>query len=143
MLLVPTSWDASLSTAPLINENREVLSKMGFVVEPFGQETFLLKGYPSVLGDRFDLEDLLEGLLDVLGGSDDPRAGHEREFRHKLAALAACKAAVKAGDPLSLPSSQTLLNDLVKLDNPLTCPHGRPTVIRFSFSELERRFRRT
>lgn len=143
MLLVPFTWEVSLSLNSLVREKSEHLKKMGFMIETFGPSTFLVKGYPSVLGERFDLHELLDGMVDVFTEPDDRRGGLERNFEHRLAALTACKASVKAGDLLDLKSCQFILDELVKCDAPLTCPHGRPTVIRLSYSELERRFRRT
>lgn len=142
MLLVPFNWEVALAIYPLVKDKLAHLQKMGFVMEDFGGDTFLVKGYPSMLGEKFDLHSLLDGMSDVLAEPDDRRGGFERNFEHRLAALTACKAAVKAGDTLDLKSCQYILQELLLCDDPLTCPHGRPTVIRFSTSELERRFRR-
>jgi DNA mismatch repair protein MutL len=60
-----------------------------------------------------------------------------------LAAITACKAAVKAGDPLDLKECEALVKQLPLCEAPFTCPHGRPTVIRLPFADLEHRFRRT
>jgi DNA mismatch repair protein MutL len=143
MLLVPFSWEVAMSLYPVIKEKLPLLQKMGFFIEPFGSDTFLVKGHPSVMGERFDLHSLLDSLVDVFTEPDDRKGGHERNFEHRVAALTACKASIKAGDALDLKSCQFILGELTKCDDPLTCPHGRPTVIRMSFSELERRFRRT
>lgn len=135
MLLVPFSWEVSLSMAGFLKEHTAKLQEMGFVIEPFGGPTFLVKSYPRALGEKFDLHSLLDGLSDVFGETTD--------FHHKVAAMTACKAAVKAGDALSLQECQYLLEQLPVLESPFTCPHGRPTLIRLPYSDLERRFRRT
>jgi DNA mismatch repair protein MutL len=143
MLLVPFSWEVAQVYVELVKDHVRLLQGMGFLVEHFGGNSFLVKGYPSILGEKFDLSQLLEGLVDTFDEPSDRKGGHERNFEHKLAAMTACKAAVKAGDALDLKSCQYILEGLVACDAPLTCPHGRPTIIRLSYSELERRFRRT
>jgi DNA mismatch repair protein MutL len=141
LLLVPFSWEVAASTSAEVQGNLDFLGKMGFLIEPFGGNSFLVKGYPRGLGEKFDLHSLLDGLTDVLGEPVGNLSGRPN-FDHRLAAMAACKAAVKAGDPLDLKECQVLLEDLVKCEAPFTCPHGRPTLIRLPFVDLERRFRR-
>lgn len=142
MLLVPFSWEVAVSLAPAIKEKLSALQAFGFAIEHFGGSTFLVKGYPSDLGEKFDLLTLLDGLSDVLGENTESRGSHERGFDHKVAAMAACKGSVRAGDPLDLKLCQALLDQLVRLEAPHTCPHGRPTLVQMSYPELQRRFRR-
>ncbi len=142
MLLVPFSWEVAVSLVPLVRERLPALQKFGFAIEFFGGTTFLVKGYPSDLGERFDLLTMLDSLTDTLSDPADARGGHEKNFDHRVAAMAACKGSVRAGDPLDLKSCQALLDQLVRLDAPHTCPHGRPTIVQMSLQELERRFRR-
>jgi DNA mismatch repair protein MutL len=143
MLLVPFTWETSLSVRSWVNDNLEPLKKMGFVLEPFGGNTFLVKGTPAHLGDRYDLHSLLDGLTDLLNDPSDRRGRFGNDVEHRIAAMTACKAAVKAGDPLALPECSRLLAEIALCEAPYTCPHGRPTMIRLSYSELETRFRRT
>ncbi len=142
MLLVPFTWEVAVSLVPVVQKKISELASFGFVVEPFGGNSFVVKGYPSVLGEKFDLLSLLDGMTDFVGESSDPKGGLERNFEHKLAALAACRGSVRAGDPLDLKSCQHLLDQLVRCDAPHTCPHGRPTLVQMSYQELQRRFRR-
>lgn len=141
MLLVPFTWETSLSVAAAVKDKLDVLQSMGFAVEPFGGTTFVVKGHPSHLGDKFDLHSLLDGLSDALTDGDARRGAFEGP-EHRIAAMAACKASVKAGDPLDIAGCQTILRELAQAHNPLTCPHGRPTVIRLGYGDLDRRFRR-
>jgi DNA mismatch repair protein MutL len=134
MLLVPFSWEVSLSVANLVKGRIDVMQSMGFLIEPFGGNAFLVKGYPQALGQKFDLHSLLDGISDVLA--------EPAQFQHRRAAATACKSAVKSGDPLDLKECQHLLNELVQLEAPLTCPHGRPTMINLPSDDLARRFRR-
>lgn len=136
MLLVPFTWEVALSVTPQIEENLELFTKMGFLLEPFGKNTFVLKGVPAHLGERFDLHSLLDGLSDALSDSS------KQNMEHRIAAMTACKASVKAGDALDLKECRYIVQQLTRCEAPFTCPHGRPTVLRMSYPELERRFRR-
>jgi DNA mismatch repair protein MutL len=142
MQLVPLTWEVAHSVASALRPHLEVFQTFGFLIEPFGAQTFLVKGIPSVLGEKFDLHSLLDSLSDVVLEPDDQRGGHERNFEHRLAAMTACKSAIRAGDSLDLIECQHVLDELFKLEAPLTCPHGRPTIIQLPFTDLERKFRR-
>ncbi len=142
LLLVPMTWDVSASIFSQVQGHLAVLNKMGFIIEPFGGNSFLVKGYPKALGEKFDLHSLLDGMSDVLGDVS-PAPGKGPNFEHRLAAITACKAAVKAGDVLDLKECQGLLDQLFLCEAPFTCPHGRPTAIRLPFLDLERKFRRS
>jgi DNA mismatch repair protein MutL len=141
-LLVPFTWEVSLSVQSAVMDKISVLHGLGFELEPFGKNTFVLKGYPSHLGDKFDLTTLLDGLSDALMDSADRRGGSERNPAHRLAAMSACKAAVKAGDALDLKECQSLVEEIFTCDAPFTCPHGRPTMVRLPFEDLKHKFRR-
>jgi DNA mismatch repair protein MutL len=135
MLLVPFSWEVSLSVAASLKERLADLAAFGFVIEPFGGNTYLVKGIPQSVNNKTDLPSLLDAISDAFSGTT--------QIQHRLAAATACKAAVKAGDSLELPECQGLLNDLATLEAPMTCPHGRPTMITLPFTDLNHRFRRT
>jgi DNA mismatch repair protein MutL len=114
----------------------DLFKKMGFLLEEFGKNTFLLTGVPAHLGERFDLHSLLDGLTDELSSPS------KQNLEHRIAAMTACKASVKAGDSLDIKECRFIVQQLAHCEAPFTCPHGRPTVIRMSYPELERRFRR-
>jgi DNA mismatch repair protein MutL len=137
MLLVPFTWEVAMSLKPHVESNLERLTRMGFVIEAFGGNTFIVKAVPANLSEGLDLHSLLDGLSDEL--SSNHRAA---DLDHRVAAMAACKASVKAGDPLTNAASQQIIRQLALCASPFTCPHGRPTVVRFPYSELDRRFRR-
>ncbi len=137
MLLVPFTWEVAMSLLPQVQENLDVLARMGFVIEPFGGSTFVIKGVPAQLREKFDVHSLMDGL------SDELESHHRaRDLDHRLAAMAACKSSVKAGDPLDNQACAAIINQLTVCNSPFTCPHGRPTVIRTPYTELDRRFRR-
>ncbi len=114
------------------------LTAAGFALEPFGEATWLVREVPGDLSGREPLA-LLRDFVARLG--EEPVA--EPPQRRAARALAACKAAVKAGDPLTPVEMAALLEDLARCKQAYTCPHGRPTVLRFGYPELERRFGRT
>lgn len=142
MLLTPFTWEVALSLMSQVEGNLSVLKSLGFLIEPFGDRTFVIKGYPSVLGDKFDMSSLLDGLSDAFNEKSDRKSGHATDIQHKLAAMAACKASVKAGDLLSIEECQGILDQIFDCEHYLTCPHGRPTFLEFSYEDLKRRFRR-
>ncbi len=138
ILLVPFTWEVALSLKPHVEANLERLQRMGFIIEEFGGETFIVKAVPAHLSEGIDLHSLLDGLSDEL--TSNHRAA---DLDHRLAAMAACKASVKAGDPLNNNAAQQIIRQLALCSSPFTCPHGRPTVVRFPYNELDRRFRRS
>ncbi|NPV26035.1 MAG: DNA mismatch repair endonuclease MutL [Firmicutes bacterium] len=132
-------------TLELAGEDREVLLRhiirlrdLGFIVEHFGGNTFLLREVPMFLeGDaRSYFLDLLELLREAQWKVERQRLWDE------ALKLAACKSAIKAGDLMTRPEMERLLEELDRVNQPYTCPHGRPTVFRLSLGELEKRFLR-
>jgi DNA mismatch repair protein MutL len=115
-----------------------LLADLGLEIELFGKRTFLLRALPPALLDIPPLE-LVTALLNEL-----ERDWHldEERLRERLAARAACTAAIKAGDPLDVAAMQDLVDDLLSVWSPATCPHGRPAFVSLSVAELERRFLR-
>ncbi|MBE3589424.1 MAG: DNA mismatch repair endonuclease MutL [Firmicutes bacterium] len=120
----------------LFEERRALWERFGVVAEPFGPDSLVVRAVPALLyGDPQEaVAQLVEELLEDEGAAGDPRA--------PALALASCKAAVKAGDRLSPAEAQALLDRLASLEEPFTCPHGRPTVWKIPSAELERRFGR-
>ena len=141
MMLVPFTWEVAMSLSSGVEAYVKSFQEMGFLIEPFGDHTFVVKGYPSQLGEKFPLHDLLDGISDFLSISPKSKANLE-DFQHELAAMAACKSTVKAGDALDIKECQALVDQLPQCDSPMTCPHGRPTFIRLAYQELKNRFRR-
>jgi DNA mismatch repair protein MutL len=115
-----------------------LLADLGLEIEPFGKRSFLLRALPPTL-IHIPPTELVTALLDEL-----ERGWHldEELLRERIAARAACTAAVKAGDPLTTEMMQDLVDDLLAVWSPATCPHGRPAFVTFSVEELERRFLR-
>lgn len=128
--------------AELIEKNLEVFAKLGFTMEPSGADEFRLVEVPVDAADT-DAENLLREILaEIFNGISDAD-DIAKKIRRAVLATTACKAAIKAGQELNLRQMQILLNDLSRTPHPHTCPHGRPTIIKFSTADLAKMFKRT
>jgi len=139
-LLTPLLLDVAPGQAETIRSYLSELDRLGFSVEPFGPHTFALKAWPAVLPDVRRAQRFFEEIVEALA---DERPTGKVTIEHEIAARAACRAAIMAGDPISAPEVLQLLKDLGGCERPMTCPHGRPTHLPFSLPELNRRFGRT
>lgn len=138
-LLFPITMELSASEFLIVKNNIEVLQNMGFQVEEFGVNTFVFKEHPTWLKMGYEEESILK-IVDLLihnNGSFDPI-----KFNEHIAITLACKMSIKANMHIGPDAIEELLNELVLSDNPYNCPHGRPTIIKFSIYDLERMFKR-
>ena len=138
-LLVPETLELDHHEAATVTELLAAFSQAGFVLEPFGGNTFLLRGAPSFLPAGLEKE-LFRDLLDYY--KEQNAAPEPEEFFKRLAASIACKGAVKAGEKMPYKTMETLLERLARTAFPFTCPHGRPTVLHLSHRDLRARFKR-
>ncbi|MDF2887228.1 MAG: mismatch repair protein MutL [Lacrimispora sp.] len=122
----------------LLNRHLSVFTDMGFEIEPFGGREFAVRGVPANLFSIAKKELLIE-MIDGL--SDDMSFSNPGIVYEKVASMS-CKAAVKGGNSLSTAEANELIDQLLKLENPYACPHGRPTIISMSKYELEKKFKR-
>lgn len=136
VLTAPYAYEASPEEFEAWLEAGEILEKMGFEVEPFGDHTLLIRAVPALAGETLSPA----SLGDVLVRLGSESAGQDPH--HAAAALAACKASVKAHDPLSDVEMRELLKALGTTNKPMTCPHGRPTVVVLKKDAIDRLFRR-
>ena len=136
-LLIPVTIDFSNADAKILKGKLQYLLKLGFEIEHFGGNTFIVNAVPA----HFPQQNITGMLLDILDELRDAPLGTKRMDEAKIAKIA-CKAAVKARDHLSQSEITRLLEELAKTELPYTCPHGRPTMINISFKELEKRFGR-
>lgn len=122
----------------LLNKYMEYFTRIGFEIEPFGGREFAVRAVPANL---FSIakKDLL---LEMIDGLSDEMAAHNPDSIYEKIASMSCKAAVKGGNHLSAMEANELIDQLLKLDNPYACPHGRPTIISMSRYELEKKFKR-
>ena len=126
----------------LIEKNLSVFADLGFTMEPSGANEFRLVEVPLDAADT-DAEDLLRGIIaEIFAGVNDSD-DIAKKIRRAALATTACKAAIKAGQELNLQQMKILLNDLSRTPHPHTCPHGRPTIIKFTGKDLAKMFKRT
>jgi DNA mismatch repair protein MutL len=137
-LLFPETVHLAPADADAFEEHAELLSRVGYEIESFGGHTLLVHAVPAP-HPRFDALRCLRETLSTLSGS---RGASTHQRHEHLAATVACKAAVKAGDPLSLSEMQALFRALAQTRLAPADVHGRSTIVRVSWDELERRFGR-
>ncbi len=138
MLLIPILVELVSKELQLVKENFEMFEKSGFILEEFGENAIKISGVPNI-GYDIDYKSMFKDIIDELLGASKTQ-NSEKEFRF-LATLA-CKAAVKGKMKLDEKEQIALIDEMVKLDNSFTCPHGRPTAYEISKYEIERRFLR-
>ena len=138
-LLVPITIELSTSEYNTFNENKEVLSNLGFKIEEFGINTIIIKSHPTWLKSGFE-EQNIKSIVDLI--ITEGKKFNKDKFLDSMAKMVSCKMSVKAGDHLSIMEMEELLNDLVLCDNPYNCCHGRPSIVKYSKYELERMFKR-
>jgi DNA mismatch repair protein MutL len=138
-LLTPETLQLSRRDALLLHEKLPELEAIGFELEPFGVDTYLIRAVPAALkGDPVQtLRDIIDELVELSVSKRLPIA------REQIWITTACKLAVKAGDPLSMPEMRKLIEDLARTENPYLCPHGRPITIVMTWHEIERKFKRS
>ncbi len=138
LMLVPDVITLSHKEMAIVKENSEMFERAGFTFEEFGDNTIKLTGVPNICMEL----NTKQLFLDILDEIDTVALTARQEKEDKFLATVACKAAVKAGMTLSQEEVDSIIDGLLSLPNPFTCPHGRPTAIKMSKIELERKFHR-
>jgi DNA mismatch repair protein MutL len=137
-LLFPATLDLGVERSEKLRAGKVRLEELGFSLEPFGENSWLLREVPAILAD-VDLRSLIVDLADDLGA---PGSGSLEVRMDRLAATAACHAAVKVNHPLTSEKMAYILDSLGETSSPMTCPHGRPVVLRIRHEALEKNFLR-
>jgi DNA mismatch repair protein MutL len=137
-LLEPVAVDFPPAEARLLAEQMPALQRLGFQVEEFGHNTFLVRAIPTLLV-KIDPAAALRVLIDDFEEDETPL---QSEIEAKIIARVCKRAAIKAGQSLSAEEQSRLLEGLIACQSPRTCPHGRPTMIHLSVDLLERQFGR-
>ena len=138
LLLLPDVITLTHKEMDIAKENMEMFEQAGFTLEEFGENTIKLTGVPTVCIDL----DTKELFLETLDEINTVARTAKQEKEEKFIATVACKAAVKANMALTQEEVERLMDELLKLPNPFTCPHGRPTVIKMTKYDIERKFAR-
>ncbi|MHC5082876.1 MAG: DNA mismatch repair endonuclease MutL [Planctomycetota bacterium] len=139
-LLMPHSFEVTTAQQEVYESRKQIFDKLGIEIEPFGHNTLAVQTFPVLLEKADPVEFVIETLdkmIDEAGDTDEERLVHE------VLDMASCKAAIKAGQPLSDDEISQLLKDKDLAMRTSRCPHGRPTTIMFSIKELEKQFKRT
>ncbi len=137
--LFPINIELSASDFLTIKENFDTLTNLGFKIEEFGINTFTIKEHPTWLKEGYE-EESIHKIFDTIisiGNRFD-----RVKFNEHIAITLACKMSIKANTRISQEAQEEILRELVNTDNPYNCPHGRPTIIKFSIYDLEKMFKR-
>jgi len=139
-LLIPESFEVTDAQANTLRTNANLIEQLGIELVPFGPKTMAIQAFPSLLA-RATPVDFVQDLTDLL--TDKAGELAPERLLDEVLSLAACKAAIKAGQKLSNSEIVQLLSDRQRTECTGRCPHGRPTTIKFSITELEKQFKRT
>lgn len=137
--LFPITIELTPSDFVCIKEHIEVLNDLGFVFEEFGINTYVVKEHPTWLKEGYE-EESIHKIIDsiIIMGNKFERV----KFNEHIAITLACKMSIKGNTRISIEAMEEILNELVLTDNPYNCPHGRPTIIKFSVYDMEKMFKR-
>lgn len=138
ILLTPEIMELSFDDYSYYVQYKELFSNTGFVIDVFGENTISIKEVPLVLGNS-SVKSLF---MEIIDNIKNMGKGQSVEIKYSKIATIACKSAVKANDVLSMDEMNALVEELRYLEDPFTCPHGRPTIIKITQNELEKRFKR-
>ena len=138
-LLLPQTFEVPPRDTDWIEHNLSVLQRMGIGIESFGPNTFKIDSLPSFL-DVSDPGQFMRKVIDDLKSAGNSASA--MRLGEEMIAKTVCRHAVKANDPLRYPEVEKLIRDLLDCDLPYCCPHGRPTMIQISLTELEKKFGR-
>ena len=138
LLLIPDVITLTHKEMNIAKENLDKFERAGFVLEEFGENTFKLTGVPNICLELDNKELFLETLDEI----NSVARTAKQEIEDRFIATIACKAAVKANMALTKEEVDSLMEKLLKLPNPFTCPHGRPTTIKMTKTDIEKKFAR-
>ena len=137
-VLVPIKLEFTSSEFLELKDKKEIINNVGIFFEEFGHNSVVIRKHPKWLNPRY-ITDSIRKILEIIITEND---FSKEKFNEKIAITLACKMSIKANDYISLEEADKLLETLLKCDNPYTCPHGRPTIINYSYYELEKLFKR-
>lgn len=138
-LLIPVKIELSTPEFLIVKENFDLIKSYGFEIEEFGLNTVIIRSHPSWIETTI-AEECIRKVIDIF--SENKKFDFDL-FVWRMASTMACRMSIKANDYISYDDQLWLLNELRKCENPFTCPHGRPTIITYTKSDLEKLFKRT
>ena len=137
-LLVPIVLDYPNSDALQLQEQSDKLAEVGIHLESFGTNSFIVRAHPTWYPSGEE-EAIIREMIDMLLTTGSVSV---KKFREATAIMMSCKRSIKANHYLNEAQARILLQDLAKCENPFNCPHGRPVLIHFTNSDMERMFKR-
>lgn len=137
-LLIPITIELPNNEYIILKKHFDILDKLGFIYEEFGINTIIIRAHPIWLPE-YALEEAIRKIIDIIITEED---FSELKFSDRISMTMACKMSIKGNDAITLEDMEYLLNNLIKTDNPYTCPHGRPTIIKYTKYDLEKMFKR-
>lgn len=138
-LLMALQMELSNEEVTMIKDNMDIFQGLGFEIEPFGGNTFVIHAVPVFLAKE-NMEEVIKGVLDDILNQKNTSKMHGR--REEMLTYMSCRSAIKFGQALSLIEMQSLIMQMEKLQRPYTCPHGRPTMVSLTMDELGKMFGR-
>ena len=139
-LLIPETIEMTATQMAALENHQELLSQLGIEISLYGERTIAVQSFPSLLKTGI-IRAFMTDLADKL--CEQGAKPHTEVLIHEVLDMMACKAAVKAGDPLTPEEIRMLLAQRPLVEKGSNCPHGRPTSLCFTISDLERQFKRT
>lgn len=139
-MLVPLTIELSNKDFLIIKENFDILRNMNFDIDEFGFNSIIIKAHPTWIFHKYEHDDI-KRIIDIIINQE--KNFDLSKFYDHVAATLACKASIKANTNITMEEMENLINDLRKCENPFNCPHGRPTTVYYSSSDLEKLFKRS
>lgn len=143
-MLIPLTIEYTNNDFIVLKQNFSLLEEMNFVIEEFGVNSIIVKAHPIWLGGAYEpveLNEMIKSIIDMVIKKE--KQFDLDRFRDHIAATTACKMSIKANTNITIEEMQHLIDDLRNCDNPFNCPHGRPTIIFYTKSDLEKMFKRS
>lgn len=138
-LLLPLEIELSGLEVEMFENNKSIFEDLGFEIESFGGNTFIIQAVPSPIANQ-NVQNILQQVLSDL--SDDKSTRAVKNPQEKILEYMACRSAIKFGKDLSYDEMIELIRQVDKLKRPYTCPHGRPSMVQLTYNELEKMFKR-
>ncbi|MBN2377275.1 MAG: DNA mismatch repair endonuclease MutL [Sedimentisphaerales bacterium] len=138
--LIPETLDVTDTQLAALDNAADLLKELGILIDQFGPRTVAIQGFPLLLG-KLSPTAFINDLIDILQTNSGKLS--REQLLHQILDMMACKAAVKAGDPLTEDEIESLLKTKQQTNRAGNCPHGRPTTISLSLDQLEKQFKRT
>ena len=139
-MIIPLTLEFSNKDYLIIKENFELLRNMNFEIEEFGINSIIIKSHPNWIFHKYEHDDI-KRIIDIIINQE--KNFDLGKFYDHVAATLACKASIKANTNITMEEMEHLISDLRKCENPFNCPHGRPTTVYYSKSDLEKLFKRS